>query len=64
MKWFHSHQWRLQGGDRLFLNRPMDTYFVNIWRCTCGEIKARATDMAPYLAMKSIHVGGTNEHSA
>lgn len=52
---FHSHDWVMIGSKRLEMYDW--TFMVTIYRCVkCRDIRSRASDMQPYLDMKSVEL--------
>jgi len=62
----HSHDWLYFGAQRLEFGGYYGTYgsgknnktfMISLWQCIkCDEWKSRATDMQPYLDMRSVHL--------
>jgi len=57
----HKHDWRLYGSQRLDFSGSYygdKVFMVTVYSCSaCGEFKASASDMQPYLDMKLISIG-------
>lgn len=51
MSWLHRHDWEYWANSRLELHGK--TFMINLHYCQCGEWKARASDMQPYLDLKT-----------